>query len=159
MNKTKFILIILAIVFAFADIAWSIYNVVSYFMLAPALREPIFYAIYDILVIAIDIAVAVMLIICIWGNGKNFRSRYGMYMTALVISVIINLTSISTILLVCTMFISDWVWIKKTNNKEGNDDNVIIVPSKQEMIARLREQKERGEISEEQFQDELMKLL
>lgn len=159
LNKTKFILIILSIVFAIADIAWSIYNVVSYFMLAPALREPVFYAVYDIIVIAVDIAVVVMLILCIWGNGNHFRSRYGLYVSALVISVITNLTSISTILLICTMFISDWVWVKKVDNQDTQNDNVIILPSKEEMITRLRERKEKGEITEDEFQEELMKLL
>ena len=160
MNKTKFILILLAILFVFADIAWSIYNVVSYFMMAPAFREPIFYAIYDIIVIALNIGVAVMLILCVWGNGKHFRSRYGLYMSSLVISVITNLTSVGTILLVFTMFISDWQWVKPANDgdyhKEGD---VIVLPSKQEIIAKLREKKENGEITEEEFQNELMKLL
>ncbi|MBQ8444693.1 MAG: SHOCT domain-containing protein [Clostridia bacterium] len=159
MNKTKFILIILSIIFAFADIAWSIYNVVTYFMLDPVLRSPLFYAIYDILVIAVEIAVVVLLIMSIWGNGKMFRQRYGLYMTALVISVITNLTSISTILLVVTMFISDWTWIKNADESKYHKEDVVVVPSKQELIAQLREKKERGEITEEQFQEEIMKLL
>ncbi len=31
MNNTKKILLILAIVFSFGDVAWSIYDIVSYF--------------------------------------------------------------------------------------------------------------------------------
>ena len=80
-------------------------------------------------------------------------------MTALVISVITNLTSVSTILLVVTMFISDWTWIKPTDEARSGTEDVVIIPSKQEIIANLRQQKERGEITEEQFQEEIMKLL
>jgi len=159
LNKTKFILIILSIIFAIADVAWSIYEVVKYFMTVPALRSALFYAIYDILVIALGIAVVVMLIMSIWGNGKNFRKKYGLYMCSLVLSVIFNLTSVSTILLVITMFISDWTWVKNADESKYHKDNVIVVPSKQEIIAKLRERKENGEITEEEFQEELMKLL
>ena len=62
--------------------------------------------------IACNIAVVVLLTMAIWKNGTLFRQRYGMYMTAIVISIIINLLSVSTILLIITMFISDWVWVK-----------------------------------------------
>ena len=55
------------------------------------------------------------------------------------------------------MFVSDWVWIK-----EDKDKNVIIMPqenSKEENIAALRAKRDRGEISNEEFQEELTKLL
>ena len=78
-------------------------------------------------------------------------------MSALIISIIINLLSISSILLVISMFVSDWVWIK-----EDKDKNVIIMPqenSKEEKIAALRAKRDRGEITNEEFQEELTKLL
>ncbi|MBQ8909351.1 MAG: hypothetical protein IJY90_03600 [Clostridia bacterium] len=160
MNKTKFILIILAIVFALGDIAWSIYDVVTYFMSSPIVRDPLFYLIYEFLVIAVEIAIITLLTISIWNNGKHFRSRYGFYMTALVAAVIMNLTSLSTVLLIVTMFISDWTWIKNADeSKYHKEENVIIVPSKQEIIAQLRQKKDNGEITEEQFEEEIMKLL
>ena len=77
---------------------------------------------------------------------------------ALIISIIVNLLSISSILLVASMFVSDWVWIKPEKDK-----NVIDVTpeplSKEEKIAELRKKKEDGLISEEQFQEELVNLL
>lgn len=158
MNKTKKILIIIAIAFSFVDVAWQIYNIVNYFLIDPALRSPVFYLVLDFITLAECIAVAVLLIMTIWQNGKLFRQRYGLYMTAIMISLIINLFSITSILLIATMFISDWVWIKQAQPKE---ENVIIInePSREEKIATLRKQRERGEISEEEFQEKLLELL
>ena len=157
MNKTKFTLIILAIIFAFADVGYGIYGVVSYFMTQPQNRAPIFYGIYAIVGVLTSIAVIVMLILSIWGKGKYFRQRYGLYMTALMLSVVLSLTSISTILLICTMFISDWVWTKPKDEQIYHKE--IKEPSKEERIAQLRQMKDNGLISEEEFQEEVMKLL
>lgn len=157
MNKTKFILIILAIIFAFGDVGYGIYDVVMYFMTEPQNRAPIFYGIYAIIAILVSVAVIVMLIMSIWGNGKLFRQRYGLYMTALMLSVVVNLTSLTTIFLICTMFISDWVWVKPKDEQIYHKE--IQEPSKEERIAQLREMKENGLISEEEFQEEIMKLL
>ncbi|MBO5394565.1 MAG: SHOCT domain-containing protein [Clostridia bacterium] len=158
MNKAKFILIILSIVFAFGDVGYSIYKVVNYFMTAPQDRSPIFYIVYEIIAIAVTLAVIVMLIIAIWNNGKLFRSRYGFYMTSIVLSVIVNLTSLATILLISTMFISDWVWVKPKDEDIYHKEPQAPT-NKEEMIARLKEMKDSGQITEEQFQEEIMKLL
>ena len=72
------------------------------------------------------------------------------------ISLIINLFSLSSILLIVSMFVSDWVWVKPTGEKETVVD---ITPSKEEKIAVLREQLAKGEISEEEFDKKLMELL
>lgn len=161
MNKTKKILIILAIIFNFASIGWQIYDIVMWFMAKPQSRTPVFYLVFDFITILALLTIAVLLIMAIWQNGKLFRARYGYYMTALVISIIINLFSISTILLIATMFVSDWEWIKSEKNNTINvGDNVdVIVKTKEQKISELREKKEKGEITEEQFQEELMKLL
>ena len=160
MNKTKKVLIILSIIFAIADIGWSIYDVVQYFMTPSKDRAPIFNAIYSILLIGVCIAIVVLLIMSIWKNGKLFRQRYGLYMTALVLSVIVNLLSISTILLVVTMFISDWVWVKPKDEAIYHKvDSPNSSEHKQEIVKRLKEMKDNGEITEEQFQEEIMKLL
>lgn len=158
MNKTKFILIILAIIFAFGDVGYGVYEVVDYFMTAPQDRSPIFYGIYAIIGVLVSIAVIVMLILSIWGKGQLFRQRHGLYMTALMLSVIVNLTSITTILLICTMFISDWVWVKPKDEQIYHKEDPTVT-NKEEKIAKLRQLKENGLISEEEFQEELMKLL
>lgn len=161
MNTTKKWLIIVAIIFNFVSIGWDIYDIVSWFMLSPEVRPPVFYVVYDFITIACCLAVAVLLIMAIWRNGKLFRQRYGYYMTALVISIIVNLLSVSSVLLIITMFISDWVWIKPDKEDKVNidDKTEVITGNKEEKIARLRRLKEEGKISEEEFQNELMKLL
>ncbi len=158
MNQTKKILIILAIIFSLGDVAWDIYDIVTFFRAEPAIRGPVFYVIYTFISLFATISVAVLLILAIWKNGKLFRQRYGMYMSALVISMILNLFSITSILLIITMFLSDWVWIKPDKVKE---DNVVEIrpENKEEKIARLRAKHDKGEISDEEFQEELTKLL
>ncbi len=161
MNRTKKILIIFAIIFNFGSIGLQIYNIVQWFMMKPQSRTPVFYLVFDFITIIALIAVAVLLIMCLWDNGKYFRARYGCYMTALVISIIMNLFSLATIFLISTMFISDWEWTKTKEDKTVNiDKNVdVIFQTKEEKINLLRQKKERGEITEEEFQEELMKLL
>ena len=161
MNKTKKILIIFAILFNFASIGWQTYQTVMWFLAEPQNRSAVFYVVFNIITIVALIAIATLLIMSIWGNGKFFRSRYGYYMTALVLSIIMNLFAVSTILLIITMFISDWEWItpkqEKTTNVGGNVE--IIEKTKEQQIADLRLRKEKGEITEEEFKAELMKLL
>lgn len=158
MNKAKKILIIIAIIFSFLNVGGEIYDVVSYFMLAPHLRQPVFYVILDFITIAECLAVAILLIIAIWKNGSLFRQRYRYYMTAIMISIIINLFSVTTILLIATMFISDWVWIKPVAEKETVID-IVPEKSKEDKIAQLKAMKEKGEITEEEFQKQLIDLL
>ena len=162
MNSTKKYLIIAAIVTSILGIAYDIYDIVMWFLAEPAYRSSTFYVVFAFLEIAASIAVVVLLILAIWKNGVLFRQRYGYYMTALVLSIIFNLFSVTSVLLIITMFISDWVWIipekDKTTTKVG--DNVeVINETKEEKIARLRKMKEDGVISEEEFQQELLKLL
>ena len=82
-------------------------------------------------------------------------------MIALFISIIMNLFSLATIFLVSSMFVSDWVWVKPDkDDKVVFDDKVeVITKTKEQKIQELRERKEKGEITEEQFQEELIKLL
>ena len=161
MNSTKKWLIITAILFNFVSIGWDIYRIVLWFMAEPQHRSSVFYLVYDFITIACCIAVIVLLSMAIWRNGKLFRSRYGYYMTALVISIIVNLLSISSVLLIISMFVSDWVWItpKKDDSKVEIDEKTVVIKNKEEEIARLRKLKDEGKISEEEFQERLMKLL
>ncbi|MBO5021930.1 MAG: hypothetical protein J6C53_00415 [Clostridia bacterium] len=157
MNKTKKYLIITAIIFSFVDIGWQIYNIVQYFLTAPQHRSPVFYVILDFLTIATSLAVAVLLILAIWKNGTLFRYRYGYYMTALMLSIVINLFSVTSILLIITMFISDWVWEKPKEEKE--EKVVEVKQSREEKIANLRLQLEKGEITQEEFDQKLLEIL
>lgn len=158
MNTTKKWLIITAILFNFVSIGWNIFYIVNWFKYK---ASSVFYLIWYFITIACCIAVIVLLSMAIWRNGKLFRSRYGYYMTALVISIIVNLLSVSSVLLIISMFVSDWVWItpKKDDSKVEIDEKTVVIKNKEEEIARLRELKDEGKISEEEFQERLMKLL
>lgn len=157
MNNTKKYLIIAAIVFSFIDAGWQIYSVVRYFLTDPIIRNPVFYVVLDFITIVQSLSVAVLLILAIWKNGKLFRQRYGLYMTALMLSIIINLFSISSILLIVSMFISDWVWVKPTDQKEVIID--ITPERKEDKIAKLRKMRDNGQITEDEFQEKLIELL
>lgn len=158
MNSTKKWLIITAILFNFVSIGVNIFYIVNWFKYKDS---SVFYLIWYFITIACCIAVIVLLSMAIWRNGKLFRSRYGYYMTALVISIIVNLLSVSSVLLIISMFVSDWVWItpKKDDSKVEIDEKTVVIKNKEEEIARLRKLKDEGKISEEEFQERLMKLL
>ena len=165
MNNTKRALIITAIVLNFFSIALNIYFIVAYFMTVKDFRGPLFYTILDIFQILVYIACTGMLIYSILGKGQYFRQRYGFYMTAVVMSMIINLISVATILLIISLFTSDIVWVKP---EKENKNTIIVEPEKEEnfsqkskekKVAQLRKLREEGKISEEEFNDELMKLL
>lgn len=158
MNKTKFWLILFAIIFSFASIAWDIYDIVIYFTQEPQNRVAVFYLVFYFIDIFALIAVAVLLTMAIWKNGKLFRQRHRYYMIALMISIIVSLFSITSILLIISMFVSDMVWINPDKEKP-NQKVVSISDSREETIAKLRRKRENGEITEEQFQEEIMKLL
>lgn len=161
MNNKKKYLIILSIIFTLASIAYEIYYVVNWFILEPQYRSSTFYLVFSFLTIASLIAVVVLLTMAIWGNGKYFRQRYGYYMTALVISIIMDTLSVGTILLIVTIFLSDWEWIKPDKDDKViiDDKTEVITKSREEKIKELKEMKARGEISEEEFQSRLMDLL
>lgn len=161
MNKTKKTLLILAIIFNFASIGYEIYNIVSYFKADPATRLSVAYVVFDIIDIVVMIAVNVLLIACLWNGGKLFRARYSYYMIAIMLSIVINLLSIGTILLISTMFVSNWEWVtpKKEDAVHVDNKTEVITQTKEEKIAKLREKRANGEITEQEFQSELLKLL
>ena len=162
MNKTKKILLIISTIFLFIGIAYDIFYIVSYFQTPVIDRPAIFYLIYEFINLGFMIAVAVMMIYILWGNGKYFRERYRYFVTSLIISICLNLFSVSTILMIISIYFNDSIFIF---NKENKDKNVVdITPEnnlseKEQKIQVLRKMREEGKISEEQFQQELMKLL
>ena len=155
MNKTKKVLIILAAIFCIAGVGLDIYDIVAFFMSKPDARPAVFYVVFSFIEIVASVAVAILLILAVWKNGTLFRSRYGLYVTAIVISIIMNLFSISTILLIVSMFLSDWEWIKP------KEDPIVkgSQREKEELISQLREKHNSGQLSDEEFQEELAKLL
>ncbi len=161
MNNTKKTLMILAIIFNFASIGYEIYGIVKYFQTQPAMRASVAYLVFDFIDIFAVIAINVLLIICLSNGGKLFRARYSYYMSAIVLSIIMNTISLGTLFLVCTMFVSDWEWVKKDQDDKVvvDDKTEVITQTKEEKIALLREKRASGEISEEEFQRELLKLL
>lgn len=80
-------------------------------------------------------------------------------MTALVLSLIIDLLSITTILLVITMFISDWVWEKPKDTSGETIIEIVKETDREEKIAKLREMRDSGQITEEEFQEQLIDLI
>lgn len=127
------------------------------------------YIIYDFIDIAGQLSIIVLLTIAIWGNGKYFSSRYSLFAAAVSISICTNTFSITTLLLLIAFFTKDYVTVKpiddvyfgKDENTEQVDDKTEVVSENnlEKKIARLREKLDRGEITEEEFKDELMKLL
>ena len=124
-------------------------------MLPEIEREPLFYTIFEILQAVAFLVSAIFLIYSIADDGKSFQKRYGFYLTSVMIGLILNLFSASTIILIITMFISDMVWIKPEEDKSASE----MKSDKEKKIEHLRKLKEEGKISEKEFEDELMKLL
>lgn len=157
MNKTKQILIILAIVLALGDLAWSVYYVTTYFMLPSADRVSLFYVIFEFIDIVAIIAEMVLLSLAVWGNGKYFVARHGFYVTAFMIAVIFNLLSISTVLLIVSMFISNMVVAKESEEIAPGVE--VIEETKEEKIKRLRKNRDDGKISQEEFEKQMADLI
>lgn len=155
MNEIKKALIIAAIVLNIINVGLNIYFVVTYFMLPEIEREPLFYTIFEILQAVAFLVSAIFLIYSIADNGKSFQKRYGFYMTSVMIGLILNLFSASTIILIISMFISDIKWIKEI----GDPTLVETKSDKERKIEELRRLKEEGKITEKEFEDELLKLL
>lgn len=166
MNNTKKWLLIVATIFMIAGIGYDIFYVVTYFMYPSQSMFGLFNVIFVIITIVFMITATVLLIYTLWGNGKHFKERYRYFITSLIISICLNLLSVSTILMIISIYFNDSVFVFPDKQKTQNQDkNVVDVspettPSEKEMkIQALRKMKEEGKISEEQFQEELMKLL
>ena len=155
MNNTKKWLLIFATIFMLAGIGYDIFYVVTFFQTPAAHRPALFYVIYEIIAIVFLLT-----------NGKHFRERYRYFVTSLIISICLNLFSVSTILMIISIYFNDSVFVFPDKKQaKPQDKNVVDVspegtPSEKEMkIQALRKMKEEGKISEQEFQDELLKLL
>ena len=100
------------------------------------------------------IASPILLLISIAGKGMHFQKRKKLYIVAIFINVFVNLVSIATILLAISYFkYLDIEVIKEEDVVEISEDDL------KDKISKLRKLKEEGIISEEEFKDEIMKLL
>lgn len=165
MNTTKKWLLIISTIFMLAGIGYDIFYVVTFFMTPASIRPALFYVIYEIIAIVFLLTAVILLIYTLWGNGKHFRERYRYFVTSLIISICLNLFSVSTILMIISIYFNDSVFVFPDRQAKPQDKNVVDVspegtPSEKEMkIQALRKMKEEGKISEQEFQEELLKLL
>ncbi len=168
MNSTKRNLIIVVIVLNFLSIALNTY-LMSNGILA-IIKDPYnaylwFYTIYEGLGVLAYIATAGLLIYSIKDGGRFFRTRSGYYMTAVVITFILNIFSVSSILLGITLFMNDIVWVKPTDDvyfekeKPSQENSSYSQREKERKIEALRKLKEEGKITEAEFNEALFKLL
>lgn len=166
MNKTKKWLLIFATIFVILGIGYDIFYIVSYFMSPVSARPALFYLIFEFITLGFMISVAVMMIFVLWGNGKHFRERYRYFVTSLIISVCLNLFSVSTVLMIISIYFNDSVFIMPERKMQDQAEKDVVditpegVPSEKEMkIEALRNMLKEGKITQQQFEEELMKLL
>lgn len=166
MNNTKKWLLIFATIFMLAGIGYDIFYVVTYFMNPANSMYGLFNTIIIIIRVVFLLVADILLIYTLWGNGKHFRERYRYFVTSLIISICLNLFSVSTILMIISIYFNDSVFVFPDKKQaKPQDKNVVDVspegtPSEKEMkIQALRKMKEEGKISEQEFQEELLKLL
>ncbi len=166
MNKTKKWLLIFATIFVILGIGYDIFYIVSYFMSPVSARPALFYLIFEFITLGFMISVAVMMIYVLWDNGKHFRERYRYFVTSLIISICLNLFSVSTILMIISIYFNDSVFIMPERKMQDQADKDVVditpegVPSEKEMkIEALRNMLKEGKITQQQFEEELVKLL
>ena len=166
MNKTKKWLLIFSTIFLLLGIGYDIYGIVIYFLAPVAGRSALFYLIFDFIRLGFMISVAVMMIYVLWGNGKHFRERYRYFVSSFIISICLNIFSVSTILMIISIYFNDSVFVMPEQKMQQQEDKDVVditpegVPSEKEMkIEALRKMLQEGKITKQQFEEELMKLL
>lgn len=167
MNRTKRGLLIAAIVLNFLYAGLNIYFIVKDFIYYKPEAIYILSIVYDFIGVAGFLISAGLLIYAISNGGTQFRSRNSYYLAAVTISFFLPY-SLSTILLIISLFISDIVWVKPIDdvyfgdtdvNANKKEEDVVSDKERERKIAKLRELRDNGTITEEEFKDELMKLL
>lgn len=173
MNRSKRImLIIVIIVNILSAIGTSIFLAFEITHMpargTPGYEGRLISIIYDCISLAGFVASSGCLAYAISNKGQFFRSRNGYYMSAVIISLCMSLFSLSSVLLVISLFMTDMVWVRPQDDVyfQGEDVNAPPKPEeemseaeKERKIARLRQLRDKGTITEEEFKDELMKLL
>lgn len=171
MNKTKRTLIIVVIVLNLLSIALNAYLMaMSIIALVKTPYEALlwFNVIYTGLGIIAYIASVGLLWYSIAHDGNFFRQRSNYYMTAVILTLILDTFSIPSILLLITLFMTDMVWVKpiddvyfkKTETKDvPKQEKTMSDKDRERKIAELRELKNQGLITDEEFNEQLFKLL
>lgn len=167
MNKTKRTILIIVIILNFINAGLNIYFIIDAFKAMPLNDMGIVYLIYDFISLLGFLASAGCLLYAISGGGRNWQRRNGYYMSAVIISLCMSLFSVSSVLLVVSLFMSDMVWVRPQDDVYFNVEDVnapkkepeLSESERQRKILKLRELRDKGVIDEEEFKQELMKLL
>lgn len=159
MNNTKRVLIIIAIIFNFISACLDIWFVTDLFLYYQLNQWAIVNIIYYFISIFASFAGAGCLIYAIANKGQFFRQRHGYFVTAVIISVCTSFFSVSTVLLLIASWIPDIVWVRPQDDVYFQSEKPKEDTSKEEKIARLRKLRDDGLITEEEFKEELFKLL
>ena len=159
MNKTKRILIIIAIVFNIISACLDIWFVTDLFLYYQLNQWAIVSIIYYFISIFASLAGAGCLIYAIANKGQFFRQRHSYFVTAVIISVCTSFFSVSTILLLISSWIPDIVWVRPQDDVYFKPDEPKEDNSKEKKIEKLRKLRDDGIITEEEFKEELFKLL
>ncbi len=164
MNKTKKGLIIAVIVLNFLNAALDIYFIVQAFMKGLNTQSAIANLVFDFLEVVGLLVSAGLLIYCISNDGRFFSERNPYYMSAVIISIFSSMFTISSILLLITLFISDIVWVKPIDDvyfgtEEKPEPEKMKEEEKERKIKQLRDLRDKGLITEEEFRQSLLKLL
>ena len=174
MNKNKRLLTIWAVVFNFIAVAsaigiiiWSCLGLEGLFKMLEIsmtqeelmiLRaENIFTSALDIL---LNTAAAICLILHVKLYEKRFTTSKKLFIAGLVLNVLSAPISVPSILLYISYFM--YMDIKVDRTPENQEPEIEVLPSEDEVkqqVEKLRKLKEEGKISEEEYKEEIMKLL
>ena len=159
MSKGKKILIIFTIIANFLELALGILSIVQFFLTPVEIRQSLIYVIFDFIDIASIIAIIVILFLYLFKKGHS-----GIVVVALLLSLFVNFLSIASILLFCVLFFygREMPFEKELRSNTSSTEkkaDFVYEKTKEEKIADLRLQREKGEISEEEFNKKLMELL
>ncbi len=165
MNNTKKGLLIAVIVLNFLNAALDIYLIVRAFLAGVYSQGTIANLVFDFLEVVGLFISAGLLIYAIADNGRFFRERNTYYMSAVIINFCTSTFTVSSILLLITLFISDIVWVKPIDDvyfgeeEKKPETEDMKKGEKERKIKELRELRDKGVITEEEFRESLMKLL
>ena len=171
MNKSKKTLMLITIILDFLSVAALIVALIWFGLkdaYVPAeytsYEQYLFYHVTYIVMISIDTALylsaAICLSISIRKNGTRFVESKKVYMIGFVLNIIASPLSLASILL----YIAHFRFVDIQYINEDNNDKEVV-PQKptddelKEKVEKLRKLKEEGAISEEEFNEQILKLL
>ena len=159
-------MLIVVIILNFLNAALNVYFIVNAFLYSKMTQWDIVTIVYDCISVLGFIASSGLLIYSIKDKGLFFNQRSHYYYAAITISICMSLFSVSSVLLVITLFMSDMVWVKphddvyfEKKEEKQKEENKMSDKTRERKIASLRELRDKGLITEEEFKEELFKLL